>query len=358
MNIGIIHGFVGGGGGTEKTLYAILEALEKSSHNVTLYTFSKPKLESKKIVIKSSLPISIPSFGLYQRAMESRLISKAKNEDILIQASGGLGIPSNPSQKIIVYAHADFSSELDNPLTKYKGIWSLYYKPYYKMLVKFVNNISSSQIILASNSKFIHDSIKSKYNKDSQIIYPPVNLEEFDSRDKKNQIISIGRFSEEKNLEFGIRVISEIDSTYYIIGNTKTKSNILHYKKLESEIQKQKLESKIKLLKNIDRSELVNYLNNSKVYFHCSDETFGISVVESIAAGCIPIVPDTSAHKETVPFTELRYGENNVIDARNKIKSAINNEFNSVLRPLGNNIQKFSKENFQKSFLDLIEEFS
>ena len=198
MNIGIIHGFVGGGGGTEKTLYAILEALEKSSHNVTLYTFSKPKLDSKKIVIKSSLPISIPSFGLYQRAMESKLISKAKNEDILIQASGGLGIPSNPNQKIIVYAHADFSSELDNPLTKYKGIWSLYYKPYYKMLVKFVNNISSPQIILASNSKFIHDSIKSKYNKDSQIIYPPVNLKEFNSRDIKNQIISIGRFSEEK----------------------------------------------------------------------------------------------------------------------------------------------------------------
>ena len=102
MNIGIIHGFVGGGGGTEKTLHAILEYLEQSDHNVTLYTFSKPKIKSDKIKIKSTLPISIPSFGLYQRAMESKLISKAKNEDILIQASGGLGIPVNPNQKIIV----------------------------------------------------------------------------------------------------------------------------------------------------------------------------------------------------------------------------------------------------------------
>ena len=34
-----------------------------------------------------------------------------------------------------------------------------------------------------------------------------------------------------------------------------------------------------------------------------------------------------------------------------------NNEFNSVLKFLDGNIQKFSKGNFQKSFLDLIEEF-
>ncbi|AFS81868.1 hypothetical protein [Candidatus Nitrosopumilus sediminis] len=132
MNIGIIHGFVGGGGGIEKTLDAILTSLENTKHEITLYTFSKPKLSSKNIQIKSLLPISISSFGLYQRLMESKLILKAKNEDILIQASGGLGIPHNKNQKIIVYCQSDFSNELDNPSTKYTGLWSLYYKLYYK----------------------------------------------------------------------------------------------------------------------------------------------------------------------------------------------------------------------------------
>jgi alpha-1,2-mannosyltransferase len=358
MNIGIIHGFVGGGGGTEKTLHGILESLEQTEHNVTLYTFSKPKISFKKIKIKSSLPFSIPSFGLYQRTMESKLISKAKNEDILIQASGGLGIPSNPEQKIMVYAHADFSSELDNPLTKYKGIWSLYYKSYYNMMKKFVNRISDSNIILISNSKFVHDSIKSRYDKDSKIIYPPVNLQEFNSQEKKNQIITIGRFSKEKNLEFGINIMSNLDSKYYVIGNTKTKSNILYYEKLESNIKKQKLELKVKLLKNLDRNELVNYLNASKVYLHCSNETFGISVVESIAAGCIPIVPNTSAHKETVPIDELRFKENDENDVINKLNSAINGDYDSVQPSLRENIEKFSQEKFQKSLLELIKENS
>jgi len=358
VNIGIIHGFVEGGGGTEKILHAILDTLEKTDHDVTLYTFSKPKIKSNKIKIKSMLPISIPIFGLYQRAMESKLVTKAKNEDILIQSSGGLCIPDITNQKIIVYCHSDFSNSRENKSTKYKGIWSLYYKPYYNMMKKFLNNLSNSKILLVSNSEFVHNSIKSKYGKNSKIIYPPINLDEFSSQNKKKQIVSIGRFSEEKNFEFGINVMSKLNSSYYIIGNTKTKSNILYSKKLETQIKKHNLESRIRLLKNIDRNDLVNYLNNSKVYFHCSDETFGISVVESITAGCIPIVPDTTAHKETVPFDELRYKENDENDAKNKIKNALNGEFDHILSSLSNSIEKFSKKKFQQSFLQLIEEFN
>jgi glycosyltransferase involved in cell wall biosynthesis len=356
LNIGVIHGFVGGGGGTEKTLHAILDALEKTDHNVTLYTFSKPKINSEKIQIKTILPISIPIFGLYQRAMESKLISKAKNENILIQVSGGLGIPKNKNQKIIVYCHSDFSNELENPSTKYKGIWSLYYKSYYNMVKKFVENIQDSRIHLISNSKYVHDSIKTNFDKNSKIIYPPVDLKEFSPGNKENKVVTVGRFSEEKNLEFGINVMKEVHNEYDIIGNTKTKSNILYYERLESKTKKENLE-KINLLKNISRNELVNTVNKAKVYFHCSRETFGISVIESIAAGCIPIVPDNSAHKETVPFEKLRYSENDSTDAKNKLKRAINGEFDSMIKPLQDSIKKFSKEKFQQSFL-LIEELT
>jgi len=358
LNIGIIHGFVGGGGGTEKTLNAILDALENSTHNVTLYTFSKPKIKSKKIKIKTILPFSFPSFGLYQRAMESKLITKAKNEDILIQASGGFGIPSVPNQKIIVYCHNDFSNELENSSTKYKGIWSLYYKLYYNMINKFVNEISNPQIFLISNSEFIHNLLKSKYNKDSKIIYPPVNLAEFKPKNKTNQIISIGRFSKEKNLEFGIDVASKLDSLYYVIGNTKTKSNILYYKKLESKIKNLSLESKIKLLKNIDRNDLIMHLNNSKVYFHCSNETFGITVIESIAAGCIPIVPNNSAHIETVPFDELRYIPNDILDAKTKLRNALDGKYDHLQKILIKKIDIYDKNYFKDSIIKYIENLS
>ena len=354
MNIGIIHGFVGGGGGTEKTFHAILDALETTDHNVTLYTFSKPKLKSKKIKIRSSLPISIPSFGLYQRAMESKLISKAKNEDLLIQASGGLGIPTQSNQKIVVYCHNDFSNELENPSTKYKGIWSLYYKPYYSMIKKFITKIQDPRIYLISNSEYIQNSLNEKFNKNSDIIYPPVNLSEFHSETKEKRVVTIGRFSAEKNHDFGIDVMKDLDCDYDLIGNTKTKSNILYYEKLEYRIKTENCQ-KINLLKNLERKNLVEKVNKSKIYFHCSPETFGITVVESIAAGCIPIVPNNSAHLETVPFSELRYEPNNISDAQKKIQLALKGEFDQLIEPLTESVKKFDKENFKKLFLSIID---
>ena len=354
MNIGIIHGFVGGGGGTEKTFHAILNALETSDHNVTLYTFSKPKLKSKKIKIRSSLPISIPSFGLYQRSMESKLITKAKNEDLLIQASGGLGIPTQSNQKIIVYCHDDFSNELENPSTKYKGIWSLYYKPYYSMIKKFIAQISDPRIHLISNSKYIQNSLNEKFNKNSDIIYPPVNLSEFHSVTKERQVVTVGRFSEEKNHDFGIDVMKDLDCNYNIIGNTKTKFNILYYEKLVSKTANYK---KICLFKDLDRKTLVNLVNKSKIYLHCSKETFGISVIEAISAGCIPVVPDVSAHKETVPFPELRYPENNTEKSKEIIQNALDKSFDDLLIPLKESIQKFNQNEFKNKFIEYIKNF-
>lgn len=352
MNIGIIHGFVGGGGGTEKTLHGILQALEQTEHNVTLYTFSKPKINSNKIKIKQTLPISLPLFGLLQRTMESKLISKAKDEDLLIQSSGGLGIPKNPNQKIIVYCHADFSSELDNPDSKYKGLWSLYYKSYYSMIKKFTKNINDPRIFLISNSKYIQNSIKEKNNKNSTVIYPPVNLDEFNPGKKENSVVTLGRYSEEKNHNFGIDVMKDVYCNYEIIGNTNTKSNILYYEKLENTA---KNKNKIYLSKNLERKNLVKKINKSKIYLHCSSETFGISVVESIAAGCIPIVPNNSAHKETVPFEDLRYKFNNVQDAQEKINLALSGKFDHFLKPLQESIQKYDERTFKKSFLLFLE---
>lgn len=354
MNIGIIHGFVGGGGGTEKTFHEIIKALENTEHNVTLYTFSKPKIKSEKIKIKTTLPISIPFFGLYQRAMESKLISKAKNEDILIQASGGLGCPSNIKQKIIIYAHGDFSNELENSSSKYKGIWSLYYKTYYSMIKKFIEKIQDPRIEIISNSKYVQNQIQSKFKKSSTVIYPPVKLDEFYPEKKENKIVSVGRFSQEKNHDFGINVAKQLSIEFNIIGNTKTKSNILYYEKLSSLLKNESIKN-IHLLKNIERKNLIQIMNSSKVFFHFSKETFGISIVEGIAAGCLPIVPDNSAHNETVPYEELRYRPNDITDATKKLKDAISGKFDHLMEPLKKSIYKFDKDNFKKQFQDYLD---
>ncbi len=354
MKIGIIHGFVGGGGGTEKTLCAIIESLTEGRHQVTLYTISKPSIKIPGIKVVSTLPFHLPVFGLYQRYMESKLIVKAKDEDLIIQASGGLVLPRKKDQKVIIYCHHDFQNETKKDTTKYKGVWSWYYKPYYILSQKFVNQINDVNILLISNSKFIQDSIKQKFSKNSIVIYPPVELELFRNDTKKeNSAITVSRYSQEKNLEFAIDVFQDIDVKYTLIGNTKTRVNKLYYEKILSRVND--IQSKISLLKNVERSKVVENLQRSRVYFHASTETFGISVVEGIAAGCIPIVPDNSAHKETVPIDELRYKPNNKKDAQEKIKKAIAGDYDILIKPLQDSLKNYDKKTFKDALLNFIE---
>jgi len=353
MKIGIIHGFVGGGGGTEKTLDAIIEALIEKKYLINLYTFSKPLLSFQGISIHNVLPFHFPYFGLYQRYMESKLIKKANDNDVIIQASGGFVVPNNARQKIIIYCHHDFQNELKKSTTKYTGFWSWYYRPYYELSKKFFDKIKDENINLIANSKFVQKSLLDNFNKNSSVIYPPVNLDEFNKpENKENKIITVSRFSEEKNLGFALKVLSSIDVNYNLIGNTKTKANVLYYKHLLKKIH---VNSKIKLLRNISRDEVIRNYKTAKVYFHASPETFGITIIESIAAGCIPIVPDISAHIETVPFSELRYIPNDFNDATNKIKRALKGEFDHLVEALQKTIPKYSKENFKKSFINYIE---
>jgi glycosyltransferase involved in cell wall biosynthesis len=356
LKIGIIHGFVGGGGGTETTLLTLIEALMEHKHIITLYTVSKPTIQLPKIKVQSVLPFPLPYFGLYQRYLESKLTEKAQDDDLIVQVSGGLAIPNRKGQKIIIYCHHDFRNETEKDVTKYKGIWSAYYKPYYILSQKFVSQIGDENIVLVANSKFIRDSLKSRFGKDSVVIYPPVDVDIFrNDMNKEQRVLTISRYSQEKNLEFAIDALNEIDTPYTIIGNTKTRVNELYYENLVTKIKNGKSTGKILLMKNIERNKVIESLKRSKVYFHASPETFGISVVESIAAGCIPIVPNNSAHKETVPFDDLRYEPDNKREAQEKIKKAISGGYDGLLSQLRNSIGIYSKQSFKKSITSFIE---
>jgi hypothetical protein len=74
-------------------------------------------------------------------------------------------------------------------------------------------------------------------------------------------------------------------------------------------------------------------------------------------AGCIPIVPDNTANRETVPINELRYKENDKNDAKKKIESALRNDFDKYLLKLQLHAKTFSEENFQKNIINYLSEF-
>ena len=94
-------------------------------------------------------------------------------------------------------------------------------------------------------------------------------------------------------------------------------------------------------------------LGRARAYLHASSETFGIAVVEAIAAGCVPVVPNNSAHPETVPFAELRYRSED--EAAGIVRNALDGRYDHLLPGLQEHVQRFSEEAFQEKMLGIIE---
>jgi hypothetical protein len=58
---------------------------------------------------------------------------------------------------------------------------------------------------------------------------------------------------------------------------------------------------------NLSKAEYYNLLSRSKVVFSCAlHENLGISVMEGVLAGCIPVVPDRASYSEMY-LSEFKY---------------------------------------------------
>ncbi len=355
MKIGIIHPYFDVIGGAEKTTISLLDALKDTSHAVTLYTTTKNVKIPSKIKICLVNRISFPIGWSLQRIIEmKKLFNKAKNEDLIFVSSGNLILAEN-KKNIIIYCHSTFESELKKLKIKKSGITIIYHNYIKKQLENQLKLLEKSNIHLIANSNFTKSKIQSLFKKESKVIFPPVKiLKKNIKKSKKSGIMTIARYSHEKNLEFNLKVIKNFNVSYKIFGNTKFLSQTNYFKHLKNIIKEKK---QIELFHNPNRDLIEESLNLAKIYFQSSEETFGISVIESIMAGCIPIVPDNSANKETVPIDNLRYEENDENDARKKIEAALRGNFDKYLPELQEHVKKFSEETFQKNIIEHLSNF-
>ena len=334
------------------TSLSLIDVLLENKTRTKLYCVKAPNIsETDFFQIFQIKQKNFPLFWRYQRMMEIKKIFGAiSDEDILFIMSGGLTIQKSNAKKIYLYCNSTFNEEIDFVKKEIHGIKARYLKIIQNNINKSLKILKEKNVNLITNSDFTKNEIKRNCDKDSVVIYPPVKIEKykkFQKYDKIKKIITISRFSIEKNLDATIEIFNQTNFSCEIIGNAKYKNQFTILKRLQ-----EKKGENIKIYSNISSEEISTLVSTAKVYLHSSKETFGISVVEAIAAGCIPIVPDNSAHCETVPFSELRY--RNGKDVKEKISDAINGKFDHLLPRLQEHVQQFSEKNFQERILRII----
>jgi len=299
-------------GGGEK--YVLIVAyLLSNLHDIHVTLLSTDKNIDKQILEKfSNLNLSGIEYKCVNDFREAKGL--IKNKDIFICLSNVRIFKTNASVHIQLLQIPFNRINLETIIKKRfkEAIKDLFRQK----LLKFAKEEAD---IVITNSIFVHDVLKNNYGIHSEVLFPPIQdffSEEFQ---KKNIILSVGRlfygFYNNKRYDILTEAFRElysrgiIDWEYHIVGNV---ANDRHTRKMISELQNMNKYYPVFFHFNEPYESLKKYYNEATIFWHAAGydvdenkypenvEHFGMTTVEAMSAGCIPIVHNSGGQKEII----------------------------------------------------------
>jgi len=247
-----------------------------------------------------------------------------------------------------------------------------------KEYVNWVKKAFDSMIrnsFLMTNSNYSKAAIQKEYgtNNDILVLSPPVDVDTIISKIKIEQrfdssLSSQVNYSDENGILVICRIepSKRIENAIYLAKilkerKIKTKLNIAgslepfyqdYYHDLLQLISKLDLSDTVKLHTDVSFEELIELMKKSKIFFHPREgEHFGMSIVEAMSAGLIPIVPTVGGQSEFVP---VEYQYKSLEDASQIVSQLLTNmskeemiKESIKMRDIAKN---FSETNYKRQF--------
>jgi glycosyltransferase involved in cell wall biosynthesis len=204
-----------------------------------------------------------------------------------------------------------------------------------------------------ANSKFISKRIWKVYRRESEVIYPPVDVESFTYHEKKNDYyVTASRMVPYKKIDLIVEAFSKMpDKQLIVIGDGPD------YKKIE------KLAGpNVKLLGYQSFETLKKYMQDAKAFVFAAEEDFGIVPVEAQACGTPVVAFGKGGALETVRGLDVSnptgvFFQEQTVDS---IKHAVHQleENYQKVKPQNcrSNSEKFATEMFINHFRSFVDE--
>lgn len=305
LNVGIVADWFITYAGSEKVvaelielfpncdLYSVVDFLSaenktffKNKNITTTFIQNLPKAKSK---YQSYLP-------LMPLAIEQLDVSK---HDVILSSSHAVakGILTGPDQLHISYIHSPIryawdlqhqylrEAGLDNGIKGFLAKLILH-----KMRVWDYRTANGVDHFVA-NSKFIARRIKKVYGRDSDVIYPPVDVERFVLKENKSDYyFTASRLVPYKRIDLIVEAFSHMpDKKLVVIGDGPEMAKI-----------KSKATNNIEILGYQPNNVMQEHMQNAKAFVFAAEEDFGITPVEAMASGTPVIAFGKGGVKETV----------------------------------------------------------
>ncbi|MGH7202983.1 MAG: glycosyltransferase family 4 protein [Candidatus Levyibacteriota bacterium] len=356
MKIGIYDPYLDDLGGGEKYMMTIASSL-LDKNEVTVFWDKKEDIAA----IETRFTLSLKTIKIAPNIFSNKFsfttrMNITKNYDVLIILSDG-SIPFVFSHKLFLHIQQPL------PIKKYSSFKD-------KIKLKRVSEIFYNSEFTKQYNAPLFPKIK------SAVIYPPVFFRKTNTK-KENYIMHVGRFRVQNVPTDDFKKQSVMIETFKKMvdqGLKNWKFILAASVKKEDEalfalLQKNAKEYPIEFHINKNNDELFNLYNKSKIYWHASGygedlekhpefaEHFGISTVEAMGAGVVPVVINAGGQKEIVTDGKNGLLWNTTEELSNRTMQLVNNQklWSKLSEEAEKRAKDFSVEIFSERIQRLIQ---
>lgn len=360
MKLAIVHDYLNQYGGAERVVEVLHELYPDAPIYTSIYTPDTMPSVFREMDIRTSFLQKFPMLNkyfkyyllFYPRAMEGLDI---RGYDVVLSSSSafakGVKLDNDVLHICYCYTPTRFVWDYDNYVKKEE--FSKFVTKILPLAIKKIKRWDLSTIkrvdyfIAISNN--IKEKIKRFYNRDSVVIYPPVDVPIFHEQTKvEDYFLIVSRLNSYKNIDLVVKAFNNLDLKLKIVGIGPFKKN------LENMVRGKNIE----FLGKVSDKELVKLYGQCRALIFPGEEDFGITPLEAQASGRPVIVYAGGGALETIieEETGLFFKENSPRSLVDTINRFIKIEDHFDRKKVRENALKFNKEVFKRELKKYIEQ--
>lgn len=369
MNIAIFHPQINNYGGGEYVSLVIAQLLARNNKVVIISSSKADKkrlarffgLSLKNVVFekrKISIVHGVPFFHSFKKSFETRFLNDLCQYDLIIDTGTNGWFTKKLPSKTLCYVHFP---QFQGQKKGWKRIsnWFL-----------TTPNQAFQYDCIACNSKFTKKHLIKLVKRRVVVLYPPVEVDKVKaSKRKKNIIVNIGRFTREKKQDVLINAFKRLKKRnweLHLIGSFQKGVGIYDKKYLE-ELRRSARGHNIAFHLNMPHKHVLKFLESAKIYWHARGygendpnefENFGITTVEAMAAGTVPVTINKGAQPEIVIEKKNGFLWNTPSDLIKYTTLLMENRklFSRLSQAATKSSRKYSRKTFESKLTKLIQE--
>ena len=324
--IAIVHDWLTVSGGAEAVVAELHKLFPKAPIYTSVYNpaaFSGLKgVDIRTTYLQKKLPAKLR----YKHILWPTLRAKAfraldlSEFDIIISSSSAEAKSvrkTRPGQVHIAYIHTPiryYWSHYEEFRREFKfGVFTPFIRPVIPYFVKKMRKLDLESLegidAFIANSEITQQRIKHYYKRSSTVVHPPVDVERFTPPPKgeRSGYVLWGRHVPYKRFDLAIEACNQLGASLTIIGSGPDTARL---KKLAGPT--------ITFTGRVSDAELVRLAGSAKGFLFPNEEDFGISAVESLAAGT-PVI----AYAKGGALDIVQDGETGVLFTEQTVESLV-----------------------------------